>query len=181
MSRVEGLVDEVMAIIERSGSGIDLRGIYVASTLAASPQAVAGAVHRLRSRGLLLRGTDKLWRTPDQARQSAVPEAPAPAKRVVEQADVAQAPVRAAQEAEEETARSGGDHAEQVVNGAQWKPPISLEMLDDLKQASSDARRTLSRYLDAMNDPLLERLMEVATAADAAVDEALARSWGASP
>lgn len=151
---VEGLTDEVMFLVEKSDDGMTLGDLYDASVLADSQQAVAGAVHRLVGQRLLVRGTDKRVRTPDQTAKSAAPP-----------------PASSTPPASKKLVKKKAARKKAAAKPAQPTPPRvepTDSLLEDIEQASVDAQVRLDRYLSQIHDPLLDSLIEAANAAQTA-------------
>ena len=269
---IEGLTDEVMCIIEQSADGLTLGDIYDRSELADAQQAVAGAVHRLTTKGVLVRGTDKRVRTKGQAKKSAA-QPPAPTKpdtgpgksqptggqRAPLIAELSQCPDglnqgdllqrvsgekanyklqlavndlvkaglatktgrgtrahiqltekgrahKAAQGASTQAEKVAREKAGMKVSSkpairdampAQLEkaqrlterfscevhglPPVSERFVEDLEQASVDAQVRLDYYLNQLGDPLLEHLIEAASAAKDVAEAARRVAGGERP
>lgn len=234
IEQIEGLTDEVLFLVEKSDDGLTLGDLYDASVLADSQQAVAGAVHRLTSRGALVRSTDKRVRTKGQAARSAA-QPPAPgrqsatekarerktakkperkaakkkwsAKLTAPQQQSGETPakedatdqarIESAAQAHRESIQRTEDEvremAEELFNGHEAEsdrrftaqvrglPVVTESLVEDLEQASVDSQVRLDRYLSQLDDPLLDYLIEAASAAKSVAEAARRVADGVDP
>lgn len=70
MTDAEVISTEVLEILSQQEQGLTAQAIYDESRIAISLAEVTGALNRLRNTGKVIRGTDKRWRTMNQAERT---------------------------------------------------------------------------------------------------------------
>lgn len=202
MNDAEVIAHEVMEILEGDEIGLTASDIYAASRIANSLPEISGALNRLRNQGRICRGTDRRWRTMNQAeRERAAPPKPAKAaaaiaaKRAEQPPEKEEKPMEPASkfklndeqrdkinrdaEALRERDRAALETVKRIAQPAPSKtdrPRPSGWLVEALRDELDASQVRLDRYVAELDDEVLVHLVEMALTASRALRAAEGRS-----